>query len=325
MQLERKISLRKIFSMKYLVLGGAGFQGRHLVERLVSNGGSVRIFDKNDSCPEFGDVSSKHVEYVSGNFSSADTVEQLVKGVDVIFHLICTTLPKTSNDDPVNDVMSNIVPTIQLLESARKEGVRKIIYFSSGGTVYGVPKTIPTPEDYPTLPICSYGIHKVAVENYLHLYYTLYGLDYAVMRISNPYGTYQGTGRGQGAVPVFLNKLMLDEPIDIWGDGSVVRDYIQVDDVVEAALKLVEYQGSQKIFNIGSGKGLSLNTLIAEMASLVGREARVNYLPARALDVPASVLDISRAFREFAWQPRVCFREGINQLVRSFQEQSLDA
>ncbi len=311
--------------MKYLILGGAGFQGRHLVERLIGNGRDVRVFDKNATCPEFDSVSSKRVEYISGNFSSADMVKHLVKGVDVIFHLISTTLPKTSNDDPVNDVMSNIVPTIQLLESARKAGVRKIIYFSSGGTVYGVPKMIPTPEDHPTLPLCSYGIHKVAVENYLHLYYTLYGLDYAVMRISNPYGTYQGTDRGQGAVSVFLHKLMLDEPIDIWGDGSVVRDYLHVDDVINAALKLIEYQGPQKIFNIGSGKGLSLNALIAEMASLVGREARVNYLPARALDIPVSVLDISRASRELDWQLRVSFREGIGQLVRSLQEQALEA
>lgn len=311
--------------MKYLVLGGAGFQGRHLVERLVRKGENVRVFDKSATCPQFGGVSSKHVEYISGNFSSVDTVEQILKGVDVIFHLISTTLPKTSNDDPVNDVMSNIVPTIQFLESARKAGVRKVIFFSSGGTVYGVPKTIPTPEGHPTLPLCSYGIHKVAIENYLHLYFTLYGLDYAVMRVSNPYGTYQGTSRGQGAVPIFLHKLMQNEPIDIWGDGSVVRDYIHVNDVIKAAIKLIEYQGSQKIFNIGSGKGFSLNALIAEMASLIGREARVNYLPARALDVPASVLDISLASRELDWQPRVSFREGIGQLVRSLQEQALDA
>lgn len=304
--------------MIYLVLGGAGFQGRHLVERLVRKGENVRVFDKSATCPQFEGISSKHVEYISGNFSSVDTVEQILKGVDVIFHLISTTLPKTSNDDPVNDVMTNVIPSLQLLELARKQRVRKIIYFSSGGTVYGIPEMIPTPEDHPTLPLCSYGIHKVAIENYLHLYYTLYGLDYAVMRISNPYGANQSTGRGQGAVPVFLNKLMLDEPIDIWGDGSVVRDYIHVNDVVEAALKLVEYQGLQKIFNIGSGKGLSLNMLIAEMASLVGREARVNYLPARALDVPASVLDISRAFQEIDWQPCVSFRDGIGQLVRNF-------
>lgn len=290
-----------------------------MVEHLVRKGGDVRVFDKAATCPEFEGISAKRVEYISGIFSSVDTIEQIVKGVDVVFHLISTTLPKTSNDDPVNDVMSNIVPTLQLLESARKEGVRKIIFFSSGGTVYGVPKTLPTPEDHPTLPLCSYGIHKVAIENYLHLYFTLYGLDYAVMRVSNPYGVYQSTGRGQGAVPVFLHKLIRDEPIDIWGDGSVVRDYIHVDDVIDAAIKLVEYQGPQKVFNIGSGKGLSLNELIAEMASLVGRQARVNYLPARVLDVPASVLEISRAFQEFGWRPRVGLRAGLKKLLAKMQ------
>jgi len=154
----------------------------------------------------------------------------------------------------------------------------------------------------------------------LHLYFTLYGLDYAVMRVSNPYGTYQRADRGQGVVSVFLHKLIKDEAIDIWGNGLVVRDYIYIDDVIDAALRLVEYQGKNKVFNIGSGRGLTLNELIADMESLLGRKAKANYLPGRVFDVPENVLDISQAFREFGWQPRVSFREGIGQLIRDLQE-----
>lgn len=306
--------------MKYLILGGGGFQGRHLAERLVKNEGEVRIFDKNVFWSGSYGSDSARIEWITGDFCEASIIEQALQGVDIVFHLISTTLPKSSNDDPANDVMTNIVPTIQLLESARKMGVRKVIFFSSGGTVYGVPKIVPTPEEHSTLPLCSYGIHKVAIENYLHLYYTLYGLDYAVMRVSNPYGIYQNSARGQGAVSVFLHKLIRNETIDIWGDGTVVRDYIHVDDVVGAALKLIEYRGKQKIFNIGSGRGLSLNTLIAEMASLLSKTAKVDYLSARALDVPESVLDISRASRELDWQPQVSFRDGVIQLIKSLQD-----
>jgi UDP-glucose 4-epimerase len=308
--------------MKYLVLGGAGFQGRHLVEHLLKNGGDVRVFDRAFPFPEFVGEKYGRIEYISGDFNSVDTLDMLVKDTDVIFHLISTTLPKTSNDDPVNDVMTNIVPTIHFLESARKAGVRKIIYFSSGGTVYGIPKVVPIPEDHPTLPLCSYGIHKVAIEHYLHLYFTLYGLDYAVMRVSNPYGVYQSARRGQGVVSVFLHKLMKDEAIDIWGDGLVVRDYIHVDDVIGAALRLVDYQGEHKVFNIGSGRGLTLNNLITDMESILGRKAKINYLSGRAMDVTINVLDISQAFRELGWQPRVLFRVGVSQVVKALQEET---
>jgi len=306
--------------MKYLVLGGAGFQGRHLVERLLTLGADIRVFDKAINCPVFLGSDKGRVEYIAGEFNSVETLEQLVKSVDVIFHLISTTLPKSSNDDPVNDVMSNIIPTLHLLEFARKAGVQKIIYFSSGGTVYGVPKVTPIPEVHPTAPLCSYGIHKIAIEQYLSLYNHLYGLDYAVMRISNPYGAYQSSGRAQGVVSVFLSKLIQDELIDVWGDGSVIRDYIHVDDVMDAALKLVAYQGHEKVFNIGSGIGLTLNELISEMEQLVGRKARVNYLPSRLVDVPVSVLDISRAVQALDWHPQVSIGEGMRQLINNYSK-----
>lgn len=305
--------------MNYLLLGGGGFQGGHLCSRLAARGDHVRVFSKSGLNTESLDDSFLGVEWITGDFEDASAVERALQGVDVVFHMISTTLPKTSNDNPVHDVMTNVVPTIRLLNMARQHGVKKIIYFSSGGTVYGVPNATPILENHPTLPICSYGIHKRTVEQYLHLYQVLYGLDYAVMRISNPYGPNQCLGRGQGAVAVFLDKLMRGEPIEIWGDGSIVRDYIHVSDVVEAALSLVEYQGSHKVFNIGSGEGKSLTTLIAEISDLLACEPDVTYLPARSLDVPANVLDISLAYREFGWRPRMKFRDGLEQLINAIR------
>jgi len=302
--------------MHYLILGGSGFQGKNLLNRLVKNGDQVRVFDKNILKSNTYGIKAGQVEYVQGDFNSEDQIQKVVKGIDVIFHLISTTLPKSSNENMVFDVKSNIIPTLQLLEAAYKVGVKKIIYYSSGGTVYGLKNTVPTPEDSVTQPICSYGIHKVTIENYLHLYYKIFGLDYSVMRISNPYGTYQKIGTGQGLVPVILNKVLQGEMIDIWGDGSIVRDYIYNDDVVEAAFKLLSYQGDQKIFNIGSGVGLSINELIANIAKRVNRNPKINYLPSRAIDIPVSVLDIARARVELKWEPKVTLDEGISRMIQ---------
>lgn len=313
---ETRKPLRKNFTMHYLILGGSGFQGRNLIDRLVKSGDRIRVFDKNTLKSYVYGQNAGQVEYIQGDFNSEDQIQKAVKGVDVIFHLISTTLPKSSNENTLYDVKSNIIPTLQLLEAAYKSGVKKVVYFSSGGTVYGLQNTTPTPEDSLTQPICSYGIHKVTIENYLYLYYKMFGLDYSVMRISNPYGTYQKIGTGQGVIPLILNKVMKGEAIEIWGDGTVIRDYIYVDDVVDAALLLSSHQGDQKIFNVGSGVGLSLNNLIAKIAAKLNRKSYVKYLPSRATDLPVSVLDITRARVELKWEPKVTLDEGISKMIQ---------
>lgn len=301
--------------MNYLVLGGDGFQGYHLCRRLLENGNTVRVFDRTSFNKDKLAGVGKGLDWIEGDFGDHQLVEQAVSDVDVIFHLICTTLPKTSNDDPAYDVMSNVVPTLRLLEKTRTAGVKKIIFFSSGGTVYGVPETLPIAEHHPTRPICAYGIHKLAIEKYLHLYHVLHGVDYAIARIANPYGVHQSVERGQGAVAVFLHKMLAGEPIEVWGDGSVVRDYIHVDDVVEAAIRLLTYRGAHKIFNVGSGRGLSINEIIAIIADTIRREPIVRYQPGRTMDVPVNVLDIRRAERELGWHPNISFEEGIRMCV----------
>ncbi len=303
--------------MNYLVLGGDGFQGYHLCRRLLENGNTVRVFDRTSFNKDKLAGAGKGLDWVEGDFGDHQLVEQAVSDVDVIFHLICTTLPKTSNDDPAYDVMSNVVPTLRLLEKARTTGVKKIIFFSSGGTVYGVPETLPIAEDHPTRPICAYGIHKLSIEKYLHLYHVLHGVDYAIVRIANPYGANQSVDRGQGAIAVFLHKMFAGEPVEVWGDGSVVRDYIHVDDVVEAVVRLIAYKGTHKIFNIGSGRGLSINEIIAIITKALRHRPMIRYQPGRALDVPANVLDVRRAEQELGWHPKISFEEGIRMCVKS--------
>jgi UDP-glucose 4-epimerase len=299
--------------MKALVIGGNGFIGTHLVSALKKEGMDVRVFDRYPS--KFAEPSSG-VEYVTGDLGNHGALSEIVSGADWVFHLAYTTLPKTSNDDPVYDVRSNLIDTIQLLQECSKSGVRKVVFVSSGGTVYGVPKIVPVRETHPTDPFCSYGITKLAIEKYLHVFYHLSGLDYVVLRVSNPYGEGQNPHGKQGAIGVFLGRLAKGETINIWGDGEVVRDYIYIDDVVSALIAAGKYSAADqepRVFNIGSGEGFSLNELIAEIRAVVDTEVKVEYEPARALDVPVNVLDITLAKEKLAWHPTVDLCTGLNR------------
>ncbi len=219
--------------MKSLVLGGNGFIGTHLVDGLLEEGWPVRIYDRS---PNRFRATPGGAEYVEGELGNHGLIRAAVEGMEVVFHFVSTTIPKTSNDDPIYDVRSNLVDTLQLLESCVEAGVRKVVFASSGGTVYGRPQGGSIAEDHPANPITSYGVIKLAVEKYLGLFDHLHGLDYTALRISNPYGPYQDPGGQQGAVPVFLNRLRTGRPVTIWGDGSVVRDYLYVSDLVDALL-----------------------------------------------------------------------------------------
>ena len=310
--------------MRSLVLGGNGFIGAHLVDGLLEEGHPVRIYDRS---PNRFRTTPRDAEYVEGELGNHSLIREAVEGVEVVFHFVSTTIPKTSNDDPIYDVRSNLIDTLQLLESCVEAGVRKIVFASSGGTVYGQPQTMPITEDHPTNPITSYGVVKLAVEKYLGLFYHLHGLDYTALRISNPYGPYQDPGGQQGAVPVFLHRLRTGHPVTIWGDGSVVRDYLYISDLVEALKLVAEAETQQKVFNVGSGKGTALNELVAIIAEVTGERPEVEYLPGRALDVPANVLDVARVRDELGWSPRTDLAEGVARTwdwVRTLAEHSVE-
>jgi len=309
--------------MKALVIGGNGFIGTNLVEALLADGYQVRILDRYPSRyrDPFPDA-----EYIVGDLGNHGDVISAVKGIDHVFHLAYTTLPQTSNDDPVYDVRSNIADTVQLLQECRGSGVKKVIFISSGGTIYGVPQQIPITEEHPTEPICSYGISKLAIEKYLNLFYKLWGLEYVVARLSNPYGEQQNPNSKQGAVGVFLGNIQQGKPITIWGDGSVVRDYIYIGDVSKALIAAAKYQPGpkdQRVFNIGEGTGISLNELIEAIKQVVDKPVEVKYTPGRPVDVPANVLDITRAKEALKWQPEMELKEGLTRTWKWINSLSL--
>jgi len=296
-----------------LVLGGAGFIGSHLAEALAQQGRPVRIFDRPhvDRLPLF--PRTRCFQVFTGDFLNPQALVPALEGVELVFHLVSTTLPQNSNDHPVYDVESNVLGSLRLMELCRERGVRKVVFVSSGGTVYGVPRATPVAEDHPTDPISSYGIHKLMVEKYLALAQRLHGLDYCVVRPANLYGPRQRLDTAQGAVAVFLDQALRDQPIHIWGDGSVVRDYVYVTDAVAAMLKAASFEGAPRIFNIGSGKGTSLKALVAAIGQLLGRQVKVEYSSGRAVDVPANVLDASLAARHLGWRASTSLEDGLRR------------
>lgn len=296
--------------MKCLLLGGGGFLGSHLVEDLVKAHHPVHVFERPGAERILSPEVLSQVTWTEGDFTNTAEVEAVLDGADVIFHLISTTIPKTSNDFPVFDAETNLLGTLRLLERIKNRS-SKIVFLSSGGTVYGRPERIPIDERHPTHPICAYGITKLAIEKYLHMYHELYGLSYTVLRLSNPYGGRQRSAAPQGAIAVFLHKALQREPIEIWGNGEVVRDYIYIDDVVAALRATMTYSGPRRVLNIGSGAGSSINDVLAEIERLLGRPVVRRYLEGREFDVPVNVLDTTLAESELDWRPLIGLREGL--------------
>lgn len=298
--------------MRCLITGGSGFLGYHLTKLLLDNGYEVRCLDLHK--PSW--IQEGNVKFIKGDFSATHLTAKAMEGCDMVLHLACTTLPQTSNDDPSFDISSNVQGTVRMLDEMVKSKVKRFIFLSSGGTVYGVPSIIPTPETHPTNPICSYGIAKLMIEKYLRLYSQTHGLNTCSIRLSNPYGEYQRVDSIQGAVAVFCYKAITGQSISIWGDGSVKRDFIYISDVINAMIKIINSPISGYEVNVGSGKAISINGIIDNIESLLGTKVDRQYTKARTFDVPISTLDISFAKEKLNWEPKVSIRDGIDRTIR---------
>jgi UDP-glucose 4-epimerase len=296
--------------MRTLVLGGSGFIGSHLVDRLLADGHTVRVLDRR---PERYRAPVPGVDYYYADAGNREIAAAALAGMDIVFHLICDTIPLTSNDDPVHDITANLAGTVQLLQSCVAARIKKFVFVSSGGTVYGRPHHLPVSEENATEPECSYGIVKLAIEKYLRVFQRLRGLEYVVLRPSNPYGPRQDPFGSQGAVAVFLGGAARGEAVTIWGDGTVVRDYLFVEDLVEGIPRAALAESPTRIFNLGSGKGISLNDLVWTIERVINGKVHVVHNAPRAFDVPSIYLDIQRATRELAWRPQTTLEEGIRR------------
>jgi UDP-glucose 4-epimerase len=211
---------------------------------------------------------------------------------------------------------SNLQVAARLAASAAAAGVGHLLFASSGGTVYGRVDQLPIGEATPLAPISAYGAEKVAAEAYLHVIAHGYGLKVTVLRVANLYGPGQQPGRGQGVIATALHRALTGVPLEVWGDGSTIRDYVYIDDVAEAFMAVLDQPKPFQILNIGTGIGTSLTSLIQVMEQVLERRIAVTRLPARPVDVPANQLDISRIAREYGWRPKIRLREGLFETVR---------
>jgi UDP-glucose 4-epimerase len=294
-----------------LLTGGTGFIGSHIVEALLQQGHQLRVLTSSSSIHPNIQPYQDQLQLVRGNFGNEQLMQQYLQGVDYLIHVAWTTVPKTATENPIYDAQSNLIGGLHLLEAAVKAKVKKVIFISTGGALYGPPQYIPVDEAHPLHPISAYGTSKLAFERYLHFYYENRGLDYTVFRVANAYGPRQNLTKNQGVIGIWLQKIQQQQPIEIWGDGSVVRDYVYVADVAQVVAQSLHYQGAPKIFNVGSGKGYSLNEILAACQTTSQQNPTVHYLEGRSFDVPVNILSIERVQAILNWTPSTSLETGI--------------
>lgn len=297
-----------------LILGGAGFIGGNLSRALVKCGISTKIFTRpTASLGRIQDILDG-VELIYGDFLDDSVLEEALEGVDTVFHLISTTFPNRKAKSSVYDVLSNLLPTIRLIEMCLEHGVKKIVYASSGGTVYGEPQNDLISETHPLLPKSAYGQSKLTIENYLNFYARTTDIDINILRISNPFGSGQHSWRVQGIVAVAIGCLLNKRALQIYGEGKTIRDYIYIDDVIDAILSIASSPGSS-VVNISSGIGYSVLEIVEKIERLTSQVIKKEFIRARPGDVQINVLSNKKAFDLYGWKPRVSIDEGLERTL----------
>ncbi|MDD3569491.1 MAG: NAD-dependent epimerase/dehydratase family protein [Lachnospiraceae bacterium] len=300
-----------------LILGATGFMGKPLCKSICQE---YKIIALGRHLPkELEDI--KNFTFINREFSTICDFKPILQGVDKVIHLISTTTPTDDTSIIIDEISKNVIPTIRLLEDMVKCGVNEIIFASSGGTVYGETGEKENFVNDKLTPQCSYGVQKKVIEGYLEFYGKFYGLNYKIMRITNPYGVGQDINKPQGVIPIFIHRLIADEPIMVLGNGTSVRDYIYMDDLITAFKKVLDYNGKEHIFNIGSGCVHSLNEVIDIIQDTSGKNFKdIVYKEKRKCDVESSLLNVESSFKELFWVPKTDLKKGIRHIIEWIME-----
>lgn len=299
---------------KCCLIGGAGFIGTQLTKLLAASGREVVVVGRSP-CPR--NELPGGVIYHSGDYGDRAVLKKILSEGAEVVDLAYATAPQTSYADPIFDLVSNLPASVGLLQEAVEAGVRKVVLVSSGGTVYGVSQSLPITEDHPTHPISPYGITKLALENYGHMYNLLFDLPVVVVRPGNAYGEGQRTLSGQGFISTAMQRILDGEAVHVYGERGTVRDYIHVSDVAAGIVAALDKGASGAAYNVGTGDGrsnLEVLDMIGPLAQAAGIEVKIRFLPSRKFDVPANVLDSTRLREASGWRPAVPLIAGITRL-----------
>lgn len=310
--------------MRILVTGGAGFIGSHVVDSFVAQGAEVAVFDNLSSGRrEFLNPAARFFE---GDLTSSDDIERCVAAFrpDVVDHHAAQIDVRKSVEDPLFDARTNVLGGIALLQACTRHGVRKFLYASTGGAVYGEARSLPVTEDHPVNPEAPYGASKHTLEHYLYIWKMLHGLDYTTLRYPNVYGPRQNPHGEAGVNAIFIGLMLEGKIPKIFGDGEQQRDYLFVTDVARANLLALDLGGGETL-NLGTGVGTSVNDIVRELNSILGTRIEPIYEPARPGEIQRIYLDASRAKRALSWEPRVNFHDGLRQTVEWFRAQRAGA
>ncbi|HXG30371.1 MAG TPA: SDR family oxidoreductase [Thermodesulfobacteriota bacterium] len=304
--------------MKILVTGGAGFIGSWVADAFIAEGNEVLIVDDLSTGVE--ENIPEEAGFIKGDIRDRGLLERVFSQFrpDIVSHHAAQMDVRRSVEDPVFDAEVNIIGTINLLELSTKNGVKRFIFASTGGAIYGEPKDLPADESTPPMPISPYGTSKYAVEKYLGYYNAVYGLDYVALRYANVYGPRQNPHGEAGVVAIFCDRIISERPCLVFGDGNQTRDYVFVGDVARANILSIDAPVGS--YNIGTEIETSVNDLVSTLRRVSGREFKVEYSPPRLGEVLRIYLDIKRAKRVLGWSPSVSLEEGIHRTWKWFSE-----
>lgn len=291
------------------VIGGNGFLGSHLVDALAKAGHAITAFDRFALRPPV--FVADGVRALTGDFISDDDLKAAVVGQDAVFHMLSTTTPATADADPAFDVRTNVMRTLALIDACVDAGVKRLIFASTGGAIYGPQGKGRYRESDAAEPISPYGIGKLTIERYLEFYRRQRGFSSVTCRISNPYGTRQQTDSPQGLIPIALRQMARKQPVVRLGDGSMVRDYVYVEDVVQMLAPLAVAPVEHSVYNIGSGVGLTVNQVLATLERVTGRDIVLDERPQPPSYVDDVVLDTTRFTKEFGMKPLTSLDAGV--------------
>jgi UDP-glucose 4-epimerase len=310
--------------MRVLVTGGAGFIGSNLVDRLLAEGYDVDVVDdlSTGSLANLSDARSQRARKMT--FQRLDirskAMAELVahRKPEIVFHLAAQADVRVSVGDPSLDAEVNVVGSLNVIQGALEGGTRKVVFAGSGGTLYGIPESVPTREGHPQRPISPYGVAKKAVGDYLHYYREVHGLEYTVLALANVYGPRQDPHGEAGVVAIFAGKLLDKDRPTIYGDGEQTRDFVYVDDVADAFTRAAE-KGGGLLVNIGTGVETSVQELFDRIASVTGFDEPARYASPRAGELRRSALDPGRAGIHLGWKPWTLLEDGVRRTIEYFR------